>query len=367
MSDKPIRRIAISTGGGDCPGLNAVIRAVAYTAINSFGWEVLGIKDSFAGLIYPDQIMPLTLETVRDILPRGGTIIGTTNRGNPFKWEKEKDGKKEIVDYSDRVMENFAHLGLDALIVVGGDGTMKIAQGFFEKGMPVVGVPKTIDNDLNATDVTFGFDSAVRTASEVLDKLRTTAESHHRVMVVEMMGRHCGWIALHSGIAGDAHVILIPEIPFSIDRVCEFLGDRQRRGANYSIVVVAEGAIPEGGDMSVLDRSPDGTIRLGGMAQKLAPIIQERTGLETRVMIVGHVQRGGSPTEFDRILGTRYGEAAVHLIARREFGKMVALKGTAIVGVPITEAIGETKKVYPDGTLVKVARSMGICFGDAKT
>ena len=367
MTEKPIKRIAISTGGGDCPGLNAVIRAATYTAINTFGWEVLGIRDSFAGLIYPDQIMRLDLAAVRDILNRGGTIIGTTNRGNPFKWEREKGGKKEIIDYSDRVMENFEHLELDALIVVGGDGTQKIAQGFFEKGMPVVGVPKTIDNDLSATDITFGFDSAVRTATEVLDKLRTTAESHHRVMVVEMMGRHSGWIALHSGLAGDAHFVLIPEIPFSIDHVCEQLKRRQEGGHNYSLVVVAEGAIPEGGSMSMLDKSPDGTVRLGGIGQKLGSAIQDRTGIETRVMIVGHIQRGGSPTEFDRILGTRYGEAAANLIARREFGKMVALRGTAIVGVPITEAIGETKKIFPEGTLVKVARSMGISFGDAKS
>ena len=362
---KPIKRIGISTGGGDCPGLNAVIRAAVYTAVNKYNWEVVGILDSFTGLIYPDQIKNLTLDDVKDILNQGGTIIGTTNRGNPFKWEKKnKEGITEIVDYSDRVMENFEHLGLDALIVVGGDGTMKIAQQFFEKGMPVVGVPKTIDNDLSATDVTFGFDSAVRTATEVLDKLRSTAESHHRVMVVEMMGRHSGWIALYSGIAGAAHAILIPEIPFEIDTLAKKIKERGEKGHKYSIVVVAEGAIPKGGEMSMMGKSPDGTIHLGGMGQKVGDALTKLTGLETRVLVVGHIQRGGSPTQFDRILGSRYGESAVGLIANGEFGKMVALRGTAIKGVLITEALGETKKVFPNGTLVKVARSLGITFGD---
>jgi len=364
-AEKQIRKIGICTGGGDCPGLNAVIRAVVYTAVNQFGWEVVGIKDSFNGLIYPNQIMALSLGEVRDILNRGGTIIGTTNRGNPFHWEKQKkDGSVEVVDYSDRVVENFEHLGLNALIIVGGDGTMKIAQQFHEKGLPVVGVPKTIDNDLSATDVTFGFDSAVRTASEALDKLRSTAESHHRVMVIEMMGRHSGWIALHSGMAGDAHVILIPEIPFDLEIVSRRLEERNQRGDKFSIVVVAEGAVPRGGEMSKVGKKADGTVLLGGMGQKVGSALEEITGLETRVVVLGHLQRGGAPSEFDRILGTRYGEAATHLIAKEEFGKMVALRGTAIIGVPITEAIGQTKQVYPDGTLVKVARSMGICFGD---
>ena len=365
MTEKQIKRIGISTGGGDCPGLNAVIRAVVYTAVNKFRWEVIGILDSFNGLIYPDQIMPLGIEQVKDILHQGGTIIGTTNRGNPFLWERtKKDGAVEVVDYSDRVMENFEHLGLNGLIVIGGDGTMKIAQQFFEKGMPVVGVPKTIDNDLSATDVTFGFDSAVRTATESLDKLRSTAESHHRVMVVEMMGRHSGWIALHSGMAGNAQFILIPEIPFDPEVVAQRLLERKEKGNKYSIIAVAEGAIPKGGEMSALGKAPDGTIRLGGIGHKLGERLSDLTGLEIRVMVVGHIQRGGSPTEFDRILGLRYGEAAVHLLANGDYGKMVALRGTAIKGVPITDAIGQTKKVFPNGTMVKVARSMGICFGD---
>jgi len=366
MKADKIRKIGVSTGGGDCPGLNAVIRAATLTAHNHFGWEVLGIKDSFNGLVWPDQTMSLNPETVRDILPKGGTIIGTTNRGNPFAWEREKDDKVEIVDLSDRVMENFEHLGLGALVIIGGDGTMKIAKGFHDKGMPVVGVPKTIDNDLDATDLTFGFNSAVRTATEALDRLRTTAESHHRVMIVEMMGREAGWIALHAGFAGDAHMILIPEIPFTIDGVCKKLLERWERGDKYSIVVVAEGAAPAGGETNVIDRSPDGTVRLGGVAHRLAAVVTERTELDVRVMVLGHVQRGGAPTEFDRILATRYGEAAVQMIAKGEFGRMVALKGTAIISVDLEEAIGSNKQVFPNGTLVKVARSMGISFGDEK-
>ena len=364
MGANGIKKIGISTGGGDCPGLNAVIRAVTLTACNIYGWEVLGIKDSFNGLVWPDQTMRLDPETVRDILPKGGTILGTTNRGNPFAWEREKNGKVEIVDISDRVLENYEHLELDALVVVGGDGTMKIAKGLNDKGIKVVGVPKTIDNDLAATDVTFGFNSAVRTAAEVLDKLRTTAESHHRVMIVEMMGREAGWIALNGGVAGEAHIILIPEIPFSLDSVCKKLLDRWEKGHKYSLVVVAEGAKPAGGEANVIDRSPDGTVRLGGVAHRLGAMVSERTKLETRVMVVGHIQRGGSPTEYDRILATRYGEAATHLIAHGEFGKMVALRGTAIISVDLSEAIGKNKLVFSDGTLVKVARSMGISFGD---
>lgn len=362
---RAIKRIGISTGGGDCPGLNAVIRAAVFTAINKYHWEVIGILDSFTGLIYPDQIRPLGIDDVKDILHQGGTIIGTTNKGNPFHWEKKKsDGGIEIVDYSDRVMENFEHLGLDALIVVGGDGTMKIAQRFFEKGIPVVGVPKTIDNDLSATDVTFGFDSAVRTATEVLDKLRSTAESHHRVMVVEMMGRSSGWIALYSGIAGAAHVILIPEIPYDLNIVASHLKARMDKGHKYSIVVVAEGAVSKQGDMVTHGKSADGTVHLGGIGHKIGDELAKLSGLETRVLVVGHIQRGGSPTQFDRILGSRYGESAVELIANGEFGKMVALRGTAIKPVLITEALGETKKVFPNGTIVRVARSLGICFGD---
>jgi len=364
MAGEKIRRIGISTGGGDCPGLNAVIRAVTLTAHSHYGWEVVGIKDSFKGLVWTDQTMRLSPEVVKDILPRGGTILGTTNRGNPFAWEREKNGKTEVIDMSDRILENFEHLELDAMVIVGGDGTMKIAKGLFDKGMPVVGVPKTIDNDLEATDLTFGFNSAVRAATEVLDKLRTTAESHHRVMVVEMMGREAGWISLHAGFAGEAHVVLIPEIPFDPDIVCKHLLKRWEENHRYSLVVVAEGAKAKGKGAAVIDRAPDGTVRLGGIADQLAATIRDRTELDVRVVVVGHIQRGGSPTEYDRILATRYGEAATHMIAEGKFGKMVALRGTAIVPVDLEEAVGRNKLVYPDGTLVKAARSMGVSFGD---
>jgi 6-phosphofructokinase 1 len=366
MAEKEIKKIAISTGGGDCPGLNAVIRGVVYTAVKQYGWEVLGIKDSFNGLIYPDQIMPLGIDDVKNILHKGGTIIGTTNRGNPFTWERQKkDGSTEITDYSDRVMENFEHLELDALIVVGGDGTQKIAQGFFQKGMPVVGVPKTIDNDLCATDTTFGFDSAVRTATDALDKLRSTAESHHRVMIVEMMGRHSGWIALHSGLAGAAHAILIPEIPFDLDAVCASLTTRRQRGSRFSIVVAAEGAYPAGGDKVVQATAAEnlGVERLGGIGAFVAREIAERLGVETRVVVLGHVQRGGSPTPFDRILGTRFGIHAVNLIEQGNFGRMVAMRGRAIIDVDIADAVDALNRVDPEGELVRTAEALGIGVG----
>lgn len=365
MREKPIRRIGVSTGGGDCPGLNAVIRAATLTATQELGWEVIGIKHGLAGLIYPDQTMPLTAALVADIVNEGGTILGTTNRGDPFSWvRKAPDGATERVDLSSRLLENFEHLGLDALISIGGDGSMRIANRLLGIGIPVVGVPKTIDNDLGSTDVTFGFQSAVRTATEALDKLHSTARSHRRVMIVEVMGREAGWIALHSGIAGNAHAILIPEIPFQLGRLVDFL-ERRQRHQEYSIVVVAEAAHLEGEGANVLSRAPDGTPRLGGVGHQLASLLEETTSeLECRVVVVGHIQRGGSPTEFDRVLATRYGEAAVRLIAERRFGTMVSLQGTAITAVPISEAIGEPKRVRADGTLVRVARAMGISFGD---
>ena len=365
MRDKPIRRIGISTGGGDCPGLNAVIRAATITAIHELEWEVLGIKNGLAGLIYPDETLELTIDVVKDLVHQGGTILGTTNRGDPFSWvHKSPDGTTERVDLSMRLVENFEHLGLDALITIGGDGSMRIAQRLQGIGIPVVGVPKTIDNDLGATDVSFGFESAVRTATDALDKLHSTARSHRRVMIVEVMGREAGWIALHSGLAGNAHAILIPEIPFQIERLVEFLEKRQRH-EEYSIVVVAEAAHLQGEGANILSRAADGTPRLGGIGHQLAGLLSERSSeLECRVVVVGHIQRGGSPTEYDRVLATRYGEAAVRLIAERKFGFMTSLQGTAITAVPIADAIGEPKRVHPEGTLVRVARAMGISFGD---
>jgi ATP-dependent phosphofructokinase / diphosphate-dependent phosphofructokinase len=365
MRDKPIRRIGISTGGGDCPGLNAVIRAATMTAIHDYKWKVIGIKNGLAGLIYPDETMELTIDLVKGIIDEGGTILGTTNRGDPFSWvHKLPDGKTEHVDLSSRLVENFEHLGLDGLISIGGDGSMRIAQRLIGLGIPVVGVPKTIDNDLGATDVTFGFQSAVRTATEALDKLHSTARSHGRVLIVEVMGRESGWIALHSGIAGNAHAILIPEIGFDIDKLLDFLEERQRT-EGYSIVIIAEAAHLTGADANILSRAPDGTPRLGGIAHQLASLIADQTAsLECRVVVVGHIQRGGSPTEYDRVLATRYGEAAVRLVSERKFGHMTSLQGLAITAVPIADAVGEPKRVRPDGTLVRVARSLGISFGD---
>lgn len=357
------KRIAVSTGGGDCPGLNAVIRAVVKTAINVYGWDVVGIRDGLGGLIEKAKSVPLTLESVRGIIDKGGTILGTTNRGNPFKYPFEMGDEVVYKDISEQLVEEFKLRELDALISIGGDGSLSIACKLMDLGIPVVGVPKTIDNDLDATDVTFGFDSAVRTATEALDKLESTAESHHRVMIVEMMGRYCGWIALHSGIAGGASAILIPEIPFNVDKVCYHLKQRQRRGEYFSLVCVAEGATAIGGDLVALD-SESPNIRLGGIGHMVSKQIEQRTSLETRVVVLGHLQRGGSPTAYDRILATRFGEAAVHQVAQGNFGSMVALKGQNIVAVPMADATKQLKKVDPDGPLVNMARSLDICFGD---
>jgi 6-phosphofructokinase 1 len=353
-------KIGMLTGGGDCPGLNAVIRAVVKTAISEYGMEVHGIADGFEGLIRADRVFPLTLESVRGLLPRGGTILGTTNRGNPFAIPARKGGKDVTVDKSSTGMKQFKSLGLDALVVIGGDGSLGIANDFFKRGMPVIGVPKTIDNDLSATDLTFGFDTAVRTATDALDKLHTTAESHHRVMALEVMGRHAGWIALHAGIAGGADIILIPEIPFDYESICAKIARRDKRGSKFSIVVVAEGAMPRKGRAVYTDAKAK---RLGGIGESVAAELSARTGHEARVTVLGHLQRGGSPSSFDRILSSRYGAAAAHLTAQRAFGRMVCLHGNEIESVPIAQAVGQLKTVPPGGELVRTARNLGICFG----
>jgi len=359
-----IRRIAITTGGGDCPGLNAVIRAVVKGGISHHKWEVYGLEDGFDGLIFPEKCHPISLHKVSGILPRGGTILGTTNRGNPFCYKVKSHGKEKIVDYSDRVVRNFRDLELDALVVVGGDGTQKIGLDLYKKGIPVVGIPKTIDNDLAATEVTFGFDSAVTVAMEALDRLHTTAESHHRVMVLEVMGRDAGWIALEAGLAGGADVILIPEIPYNMDRVCQAIRHRDRAGKKFSLVVVAEGAFPKGGAISTV-ASGDQTrlCRLGGIGQKVGDDIQQLTGHETRVTVLGHLQRGGSPTADDRILGTRFGIAALHLIAQKRFGRMVCISGSEISSVPLEQAVGTYKRVSTKDDRIGAARALGICMG----
>ncbi len=358
-------RIAISTGGGDAPGLNAVIRAAVLSA-RTRGWDVLGIKRGFAGLLGEDEIVPLTSDTVRGIAAQGGTIIKTTNRGSPFAYPvQQPDGTWVSVDRSDELVENARNLGIEAIISIGGDGSLAIAQKLSQKGVRVVSVPKTIDNDVAGTITTFGFDTAVNTAMEAIDKLHTTAESHDRVMVLEVMGREAGFIALHAGVAGTADVILIPEIEWDIEKVCEKIVQRDAAGRRFSIVVVAEGAKPKGGSESIIGASlPGQERRLGGIAERIAYDIQRITGKETRSMVLGHLQRGGSPTGYDRLLATRFGAAAVQAVADKKWGHMVALQSPHIVAIPIEEVLAETKRVDPRHDVVQTARMIGISFGD---
>ncbi|WP_347490989.1 6-phosphofructokinase [Desulfoscipio sp. XC116] len=365
MARSMVKRIGVLTGGGDAPGLNAVIRAVVKTAIHEYQMTIVGFENGFGGLI-KNQARELTEADVVGILPRGGTILGTTNRDNPFHYPVTKGNEKTFVDVSDRVFENISIHEIEALIVIGGDGSLAIGKELHDHGLKVVGVPKTIDNDLSATDQTFGFDTALTTASEAIDKLHTTAESHHRVMVLEVMGRYAGWIALASGLAGGADVILIPEIPYNTDIVVEKINARSKEKKKFSIIVVAEGAKPMGGEM-VVSKHIEGSfdpIRLGGIGNVIAQAVESATGKESRVTVLGHLQRGGSPTAYDRILATRYGTGAVNLTAEGKFGRMVCLKGQHIDSVPLEQAVGELHKVPVDGELVRVARQMGICLGD---
>jgi phosphofructokinase-like protein len=365
MKHGNVKRIGLLTGGGDCPGLNAVIRAVVKTATSRYGWEVIGIEDGFEGLILPDRTRKMDAASVRGILPLGGTILGTTNRANPFNYPvTTADGRIERRDVSSQMIDRIAELGLDALVVIGGDGSLHIAQRFFEMGTPVVGVPKTIDNDVGSTDITFGFDTALDVATQAIDRLHTTAESHHRVMLVEVMGRNAGWLALESGLAGGADVILLPEVPFAATRIDAKTEERDRAGSKFSIVVVAEGARPEGGEQVYQEQRLAMTAkRLGGVSYLVAEQLAGICEHEIRVTVLGHLQRGGSPTSFDRILGTRFGAAAVDLVARSGLGRMVALHGEEIVDVPIAEAIAELKTVPLDCDLVRTAQSLGICLG----
>ena len=358
-------RIALSTGGGDAPGLNAVIRAAVLSALQR-GWEVLGIKRGFAGLLGEDDVVSLTRDSVRGIAHMGGTILRTTNRGNPFKWPRQKsDGTYEEVDRSHEMIMNARQLGIEATIVIGGDGSLAIADQLSDKGMAVVGVPKTIDNDVAGTITTFGFDTAVNTALEAIDKLHTTAESHDRVIVIEVMGRHTGFIALHAGLAGTADVILIPEIPFELSKVCDKIMARDRAGRHFSIVVVAEGAIPKGGTESIMGPSlPGQDRRVGGICGRLAFEIQKVTGKETRSLVLGHIQRGGVPTGYDRLLASRFGGAAVRAVEQKKWGHMVALQSPHIVTIPMKEALREAKRVEVTHDVVRTARETGISFGD---
>jgi 6-phosphofructokinase 1 len=358
-------RIAISTGGGDAPGLNAVIRSAVLSAI-SRGWDVLGICRGYYGLLGEDEIIPLTRESVRGIAHMGGTILRTTNRGNPFDYPvQQADGTWSRVDRSGEVLENAKRLGIDGLISIGGDGSLAIAQQFFERGMCIVGVPKTIDNDVSGTITTFGFDTAVSTAIEAIDKLHTTAESHDRVIVMEVMGRHAGFIALHAGVAGTADVILIPEIPYDFEKVVASIRERDARGARFSIVVVAEGAVLKGGQHSVVEAATPGhQERLGGAGVFCAKQLEELTGKETRHVVLGHLQLGGAPTAFDRTLATRFGGKAVELLLSGQFGKMVANNPPDLVPIPLGDVVGRTKTVNLDYDLLLTARRLGISFGD---
>jgi 6-phosphofructokinase 1 len=359
----PVRRIGVLTGGGDAPGLNAVIRAVVKTAANA-GIECLGLEDSFDGLIDPTRSRRLTTRDVTGILRLGGTILGTTNRGNPFAYPGST--VTDMADYSALCVENVRKMGLDALVVIGGDGTLAIAYELHQRGIPIVGVPKTIDNDIVETTMTFGFDTAVSFATDAIDRLHTTAEAHHRVMVVEVMGRYAGWIALYAGIGGGADVVLIPEIPFDARKVADHILARERLGARFSIVVAAEGACPIAGERSVLTAgTADRLERLGGIGQRVARELEGLTGKEARHVVLGHLQRGGTPTSYDRVLATRFGSYAVELIRRHESGVMVALRSPDIVAVPLANVVGRTRNVPVDSDVVRTARNVGISFGDS--
>jgi 6-phosphofructokinase 1 len=360
-----IRRVGVLTGGGDCPGLNAVIRAVVKRSVYQYGWDVIGIEDGFEGLILSDKTRLMSLGDVRGILPRGGTILGTTNRANPFAYRVRQDGQVVVRDMSQEVVQRIYDLGLDGLVVIGGDGSLRIGLEFYQMGVPIVGVPKTIDNDVALTDLTFGFDTALDTATEAIDKLHTTAESHHRIMIVEVMGRDAGWLALDAGLAGGADVILIPELPFHLEAIERKIEAREHEGAKFSIIVVAEGAQPAGGEQ-IYQESSDllAPRRLGGMGQWVAARIREMMDREVRTTVLGHIQRGGSPSAFDRKLGTWFGSEAVELVARGAWGQMVALRGEQILAVPIADAVRLLKTVPLDGHRVRTARAMGLCLGD---
>jgi 6-phosphofructokinase 1 len=365
-----IRRIGVSTGGGDAPGLNAVIRAVALCA-HSLGWEAFGIRDGYNGIFLPDQypedggLIPLTPERVRGITHLGGTIIGTTNAGNPLKYPvRQHDGSEIEVDRCDDLVKGLRAVGIDAVVAVGGDGSLTIANALAKKGVRIVGVPKTIDNDLSKTVVTFGFDTAVSFATECIDRLHSTAASHRRVMVVEVMGRYAGWIALNAGVSSTADVILLPEIPYDIQKVAEKIQERYVGGRGFAIVVVAEGAKPKGGQHLVIEKKAGQAERLGGAGARVAEEIVHLTKRDTRVVVLGHLLRGGSPTTFDRLISLRFGAAAVRALAAGKSGVMVALDPPTVRYVPLHEATERLKQVPVDCDTIHTAREIGICLGD---
>lgn len=361
-----MHKIVVNTGGGDAPGLNAVIRGIVLSAIQR-GWEVYGSRFGYRGMLDTDHLIHLDRNSVRGITHLGGTILGTTNKGDPFHYPLKTQNGVQYENLSETVMKNFKRYGFNGFITIGGDGSMRIGQKFFEMGLPIIGVPKTIDNDLSNTVITFGFDTAVSTATEALDKLHSTAEAHERIMVVEVMGRYAGWIALNSGVSATADVILIPEIPFDIELVCQKIMERELRGRRFAIVVVAEGALPKGGTMTTQTDDVEvgrQEIHLGGIGEKVAKQIHEITGKDCRYIVLGHLQRGGSPTTFDRLLALRFGCAAVRFIEEEKFGTMVALAPPSIKAVPLEDAVERTKLVSLDHDTVKTARELGISLGD---
>jgi phosphofructokinase-like protein len=362
---KKIKRIGILTGGGDCPGLNAVIRAVVKKAIGIQKWEVLGINDGYDGLV-KGLSTPLGYQNVANILTLGGTILGTSNWANPYEYSIKKGNKIIKKDYSKKAIANFKKWRLDALVAVGGDGTQTIAHQLLQDGVPIVGVPKTIDNDLTGTHRTVGFDTAVKTIMDAVDQIHSTAESHHRVMVVEVMGRYAGWLALSGGMAAGGDVVLIPEIPFTFSSICKCVKERHSRGKRCTIIVVSEGAFPKGGKITVdriVKNSPE-PIRLGGIGKLVADNVERKTGVESRVVVLGHLQRGGAPTAYDRVLATQFGTKAVDLLAEGKFGYMAALQNAMISEYPLNESVLKQRLVKPDNPLILSARSIGTCFGD---
>jgi len=363
MEDR--RRIGIMTGGGDCPGMNALIRAVAKKAIVRHGFDVIGIEDGYEGLIH-DRHRALGFDDVSGIINLGGTILGTSNTSNPYSYATVRDGRTEFSDVSRLVLGSIERLRLDCLVCIGGDGSLSVAERLSREGVPVVGVPKTIDNDLCGTDRTVGFDTAVSIAAEGIDRVHTTAQSHHRVMIVEVMGRNAGWLALHAGVAGGGDIILIPEIPYDLNAVADRVRRRSRTGKRFTIVVIAEGARPVGGDVVVrqLVKTSAEPIRLGGISFTVSAQLEELTGLEARALVMGHLLRGGPPTPFDRVLATRMGTLAVDMIVDQQLGHMVGLSGDSLVTVPLAEVAGRQRKVPPDHPLIDSARSVGTSFGD---
>jgi len=359
-----VKRVGVLTGGGDCPGLNAVIRAVTKTLIKKYDIQVVGIEDGYEGLV-ENRFVDLNWNAVSGILQQGGTILGTSNVADPHQYPVTKNGKTVLEDYSEQTIKNAQEAGLDAVVCIGGDGTMAVSYKMMQKGLPVIGVPKTIDNDLYGTDVTFGYDTAVSIAAEAIDRIHTTAMSHHRVMLVEVMGRYAGWLTLGAGLASGADVILLPEFDYDINLICDYVRERSYKGRRFSIIAISEGAKPQGGELTVsrvVENSPE-SIRLGGVAVKLGYEIEELTGLETRATVLGHLQRGGTPTPFDRILATRYGVHAGELVAAGKFGKMVALHGTEISSVPIEEIGGKTRVIEKGNPMLNTATATGVSLG----